>query len=161
MAAYLKTFAVASMILAGSLTAFTQTDGSTITVAGKKYVLVSERMFGQIEKLVAEVPALRDENAALKAEKANADKLIALDAEKDALQAKLLIATENALQAAENAQESQSKRADSEASARVATEKALAISEADRERLKKKASRYRLIAIGAVTISVVARVLGL
>lgn len=137
------------MILAGNLIAYTQTDptGSVVTIQGRKYVLVSERSFGQIEKMIKEVPALRDENQALKIKDANSERIIALEREKNELQAKVLTATENALGSAEKAKNAESKRADAEATARIAVEKALAISEADRARLEKKVKKYRTYAV--------------
>jgi hypothetical protein len=51
--------------------------GDVITIKGRKYVLVPERTFQQIERMVDEVPALRDQVKAQDAEIKNSNEVIA------------------------------------------------------------------------------------
>lgn len=97
-------------------------------------------MFGQMEKMADEVPAVRAANQALKAKSENDDRVIAKDAELLAEKDKVQAATERALAA-------ETKRADAELAAKEAIDKALAVSEADRTRLQRKVKKYRFYAV--------------
>lgn len=131
-------------ILLMAIAAYTQQPQTTVTINGQKFVLVPERTFSQIEKMVDEVPALRNQNEALKAKSVNDDKIIAKDAELLLTKDKLQEATQKALNA-------ETMRAEAEKDAKEALKKALAVSETDRARLERKVKSYRRLAvIGAI-----------
>lgn len=119
-------FVLSTMICSGVSTSLAQSSTpsipttNTITIAGKKYVLVPERTYGKLEKMVDEVTALRSENAALVAKSANDDRVIAKDAE-------LLAAKDKVIEANEKAFLSEQRRADDEMKARLSTEAALGV----------------------------------
>ncbi len=130
-------------MLAQSSTLSTPTN-NVIVIGGQKFVLVPEKAFVKIEKMVDELPALRTENSSLKAKDANSQAIIDRDTQIIALKDQVITSTETARLA-------ETKRADAEKDRAEALQKGLDISEADRTKLQAQVKKYRRYAvIGAI-----------
>lgn len=118
-----------------------------VTIKGEKKVLISERMFGQIEILIKELPALRESEAIKTAQLENAARLEAKDDEIKASLRSEIASLRSALVKTEEAKESESKRADAELRSKQTIEKALIVSEQGREKAEKKLKGARKLGL--------------
>lgn len=145
-------FVFVSTLSAQNSTSSTPSD--VVVINGQRYVLVPERTFGKIEKLTAELPALRDENAALKAEKTNADQTIAKQTELISLNAQIVDAKDKTIVALE-------KQVAAEQGARVKVEQALDVSQKETARQEKRAGKWKKIAVASWIVTAAIKIFAL